>query len=399
LRNFLVVSEVALSLVLLTGGGLLIRSFFALRYADLGYNPDNILEVGFQFPEERYKTAEQRNQFRLELLRRVRALPGVASAALTFPLLSFGGSIPIEIAGKPSAEHRSASLRFSGDRFFETMGIQLFQGRTIAEEDIVHARKVAVINRALATKYFGSESPLGRQIKVPTDLISRWLPPKLQQAQGWFEIVGVVADTRHSEDAETTAQPMMCVPYTTELTLLAFIVHTAGEPERVTNAVRRTLADMDKDLWMWSEGPLVVRESLDRYWYTEPRFLMTMLVTFASLGLVLVSIGVYGVLSYHASQRTHEIGIRMALGAQAAEVRWLVLKSGLRSLVAGIAIGVPASIALARILQNRIWGIKSADPPTLGAVALLLTAVGLAACYVPARRATKVDPIVALRFE
>jgi putative ABC transport system permease protein len=402
LRRLLVVSEVALSMVLLTGGGLLIRSFFALRYADLGYNLDNLLEGGFQLPEDRYKTAEQRNQFRLELMRRVRALPGVTSAALTFPGLWFSRLTPIEIDGKPSAEHRSASLRFSDDRFFETMGIQLLQGRTISEDDMVHARKVAVISRALVTKYFGGEGPLGRQIRVPLEMITRWPPPSFQQAQqAWFEIVGVVADTRHSDETETAVQPMMWFPYTTagELTLQVFIVRTAGEPARLTNAVQRTVADMDKDLSMWGHGPLVVRESLDRNWYSEPRFVLTMLVTFASLGLVLVSIGVYGVLSYHASQRTHEIGIRMALGAQAAEVRWLVLKSGLRSLVVGIAIGVPASIALARILQNRIWGIKSADPPTLGAVALLLTAVGLAACYIPARRATKVDPMVALRFE
>jgi putative ABC transport system permease protein len=174
-------------------------------------------------------------------------------------------------------------------------------------------------------------------------------------------------------------------------------VRPAGEPARLTNAVRRTLADIDMELSM--DGPLAVRERLDKNWYAEPRFALTMFVAFALLGLVLVSIGVYGVLSYHASQRTHEIGIRMALGAQTAEVRWLVLKAGLRSLLAGIAIGVPASIAVARILQNRIWGIKSADPLTLVAVSLVLTAVGLAACYIPARRATKVDPMVALRFE
>ena len=153
---------------------------------------------------------------------------------------------------------------------------------------------------------------------------------------------------------------------------------------------------MDKELPVHVE---TLRNDIAQVWYTAPRFVLTMLVTFASLGLVLVSIGVYGVLSYHASQRTHEIGIRMALGAQAAEVRWLVLKAGLRSLLAGIGIGVPVSVALARILQNRIWGIKSADPLTLVAVSLVLTAVGLVACYIPARRATKVDPMVALRFE
>jgi putative ABC transport system permease protein len=362
----------------------------------MGYNPDNILAGEVELPEERYKTAEQKNQFRLELLRRARALPGVTSAALSYPWLVIDESTPIEIVGKPSTENRSTSLRLSDDRFFETMGIQLLHGRTFSEQDIAGARKVAVINRALATKYFGSESPLGRQIKFPTDKNTDWPPPALQK--GWFEIVGVVADTRHSDDTDRTV-PMICVPYTTagEFPGQLLIVRTAGEPELLTDAVRRMLTDIDGELFI--HGPFALPGMMDRMWYRGPRFVLTMLVAFASLGLVLVSIGVYGVLSYHASQRTHEIGIRMALGAQAAEVRWLVLKSGLRSLLVGIAIGVPASIALARILQNRIWGIKSADPLTLVAVSLLLTAVGLAACYVPARRATKVDPMVALRFE
>jgi putative ABC transport system permease protein len=392
-----VVSEVALSLVLLTGGGLLIRSFFALRYADLGYNPDNLLEGELWLPEERYRTDEQRNQFRVELLRRVRALPGVTSAALSFPALGLDWSIAaIEITGKPSAGNRSACLRFTCDRFFETMGIELLQGRTISEEDMVHARKVAVVNRSLVNSYFGGESPLGRQIKLHDAMNTGWPPPALQQE--WFEIVGVVADTRHSNSTGTIVQPMMCVPYTVAVGEAPnLIVRTAGEPARLTNAVRRTLADIDKELSM--EGPRPERELMDKNWYTEPRFVLMMFVAFASLGLVLVSIGVYGVLAYHTSQRTHEIGIRMALGAQAAEVRWLVLKAGLRSLLVGFAIGVPASIALAKVLQNRIWGIKSADPLTLAAVSLVLTVVGLAACYIPARRATKVDPMVALRFE
>jgi predicted permease len=402
LRRLLVVSEVALSLVLLTGGGLLIRSFFAFRYADLGYNPDNFLEGAVTLPEERYKTAEQRKQFCLELLRRVRALPGVISATVnSIGSAGEGALLPMEIAGKPSAGRRSASLAFSDDHFFETMGIQLLQGRTISEEDMVHARKVAVINRALATKYFGGENPLGRQIKLlPAMNIGDWPPPALQV---WFEVVGVVADTRNSNNIGKAVTPMVCVPSTVFVEgvgmdpLFPLVVRTVGEPARMVIAVRRTLTEIDKDVSM--DGPRPVRELMDKTWYTEPRFVLTMFVAFASLGLVLVSIGVYGVLSYHASQRTHEIGIRMALGAQAAEVRWLVLMAGLRSLLVGIAIGVPASIALAKVLQNRIWGIKTADPLTLVAVSLVLTAVGLVACYMPARRATKVDPMVALRFE
>ncbi len=396
LRNLLVVSEVALSLVLLTGAGLLIRSFFALQHAELGYNPDNVLEgAGLHLleSEERYNTPEQRNQFHMESLRRVRALPGVVSAALSFPAMAFGIPAPIEIAGKPSAENRSAWVRFSSDGFFETMGIQLFQGRTISEEDFLHARKVAVVNRAFVIKYFGNENPLGRQIKL---LQFEWVPHTVQQT--WFEIVGVVADTRHSDGTEPTLKPTVFFPFTVGATRLQFlVVRTVGEPARLANAVWRTVADIDKELQV--NGVRPIQEWLGLNWYTEPRFVLTMLVAFASLGLTLVSIGVYSVLSYAVSRRTHEIGVRMALGAQATDVRRMVLKSGLRWLAVGIGIGVPASIALAKVLQNRIWGIKSADPLTLGAVALVLTAVGLAACYFPARRATKVDPMVALRYE
>jgi len=392
LRNLLVVMEVVLSLVLLTGGGMLIRSFFALRYAELGYSPDNVVLAGLRLPEERYKTARQKNQFHIESLRRMRALPGVVSATLGFPGMLWGWNCPIKIAGKSSAEDRSAWMWFSGDRYFETLGIRVLQGRTISEEDLRDSRKVAVVNRAFVSRYFADENPLGRQITVMiSDL---WINAA---GQDWFDIIGVVADTRHMGIEEVTVHPTMYLNYTAGANFWnSIFIRTAGDPGRLLNSIRREAAAMDKEIPVHVE---TLRNDIAQAWYTAPRFVLTMLVTFASLGLVLVSIGVYGVLSYHASQRTHEIGIRMALGAQAAEARWLVLKAGLRSLLVGIAIGVPVSVALARILQNRIWGIKSADPLTLVAVSLVLTAVGLAACYIPARRATKVDPMVALRFE
>jgi hypothetical protein len=196
-------------------------------------------------------------------------------------------------------------VRVSGDRFFETMGIQLLRGRTISEEDMMRARKVTVINRAFVAKYFGGESPFGRQIKILPDM-------NLGEAYGLrapFEIIGVVADTRHSNDAETAVQPQMWFPYTMEGDLFVqfLIVRTAGEPARLANAVRRTLTDIDKELSIFDGGPRPVREWIGRNWYTEPRFALTMFVAFASLGLVLVSIGVFGVLSYHTSRRTHEI--------------------------------------------------------------------------------------------
>lgn len=390
LRNLLVVGEVALSLVLLSGAGLLLRSFWALRHVELGYNVDNVLRAGAGLPQERYKTAEQRNQFYLEILRRVRALPGVVSAALGWPTLSYANSTQIELSGQTRAESQSAWFRGAGDRYFETLGIPLLQGRAFSEEDLVHARTVVVVNRAFVNKFLAGKNPLGQQIKV---MAPPWFPP---MKEAGFEIVGVVGDTRHDDGTGPTVQPQIYLPSTVMgVPWQLLFVRTAGKPATLANAIRQEFASIDKEL---PAEAVPLNDDL-RDWFTEPRFVMTMLVAFAALGLVLVSVGVYSVLSYAVSRRTQEIGIRMALGAQATDVRRMVMMSGLRWLVVGIGIGVPASIALAKILQNRIWGIKSADPLTLVAVSLLLTAVGLAACYFPARRATKVDPLVALRYE
>ncbi len=390
LRDLLVVSEVILSLVLLSGGGMLLRSFWVLRYTQLGYNIENVLWAETGLSEERYKTAEQRTQFYFETLRRVRALPGVVSAAIGWPTLDGAGLAEIEILEKASGGNQRSWFRAVDDRFFETLDIPLLQGRAISDDDLVHARPVVVVNRAFANKYFAGKNPLGHQIKVK---LPDWFPPLKQRG---FEIVGVVADTRHADISDPTVQPQIFLSYTVLGTAWNLVfVRTAGDPSRVLNPIRHELAAMDKEL------PIEINTARDDLegWYTEPRFVTGMLVGFAALGMTLVCIGVYSVLSYSVSQRTHEIGVRMALGAQAAEVRSFVLRGGLRWLLVGISIGVPASIALAKILQNRIWGIKTADPLTLVAVLLVLTAVGLAACYIPARRATKVDPMVALRYE
>ena len=393
LRNLLVVSEVGLSLILLSGAGMLIRSFFALQHMDLGYNPDNVLITGVALPQNRYKTLEQINLFHMESLRRVRALPGVVSAALDFPVALAGYLEPIEIAGKPALENRRAWLRLSGDRYFETMGIRLLQGRTFSEEDMAGARKVAVVNQMFVRMYFEDENPLGRQIKLAR---SDWGPSTVRQA--WFEIVGVVADTAHQDISGPAVQPTMFLVHAFGgIPWHNLVIRTAGDPTRMENAVRQAVASIDKELPLF--GPTTLREEISGWWYTEPRFVLTMVVAFASLGLILVCVGVYSVLSYAVARRTQEIGVRMALGAQATDVRRMVMMSGLRWLAVGIGIGIPASIALAKFLQNRIWGIKSADPLTLVAVSLVLTAVGLAACYIPSRRATKVDPMVALRYE
>jgi putative ABC transport system permease protein len=392
LRNLLVVSEVTLSLVLLSGAGMLIRSFFAIRHVELGYDPSNVLSAYFMLPESRYKTIEQRNEFSIEALRRVRALPGVVSAVFAAPPPVWGGWITgIEITGKPSQENWRVRMHAASDGYFSTLRIPMLQGRSISEADYAHASKVAVINRSFVKKYFAGENPLGRQVTV-----KELADPPLSVKSPTFEIVGVAADIRDT-GPEDPSEPGMYIPYTVVgYRWDSLLVRTAQAPGSLLNPVRLQLATLDKELPL--EGRSLA-EILNESWFVNPRFELILMSIFASLGLTLVLIGVYSVLSYSVTRRTHEIGVRMALGAGATDVRRMLLKSGLRWLLVGIGLGVPASIALAKILQNRIWGIKSADPLTLVAVSLLLTLVGLAACYIPARRATKVDPMVALRYE
>ena len=393
LRNLLVVSEIVLSLVLLTGAGLLMRSFFAIRFVKLGYDPANVLAASLTLPESRYKTAQQRNLFSMDLLRRVRAMPGVVSAGLGQPPLGWsGGGVRIEITGKPAQENWRADMQDVSDDYFATLRIPLLAGRVISEEDFQHARMVAVINQSFVQRYFAGENPLGRQITA-----KELTAPPYSVKTPIFEIVGVASDVR-KPDLDQPSQPAMYIPHTVlGVPWGQYVIRTAVPPGLLLNSLRREVANADKEVPLrWAEP---VQDVLQEGWFREPRFVTTLMLTFASLGLALVLVGVYSVLSYSVTRRTHEIGIRMALGAEAAEVRWMVIKSGLRWLLVGIGLGVPVSIGLAKVLAHRIWGLKSADPLTLAAVAVLLTAVGLASCYFPARRATKVDPMVALRYE
>ncbi len=392
LRNLLVVSEVTLSLVLLTGAGVLMRSFLAIRHFEVGYDPDKLLFAFLNMPDSRYNTAEQKNQFSLELLSHLRAVPGVVSAAVSMPPVFWPGQpLGIEITGQPSQEGRRAQMRITSDGFFETLELPLLAGRSISEEDNKLGRKVAVVSRTFVRKHFAGENPLGRQITV-----KEMAEPPYSLKSPSFEIVGITSDFLDNSPDEPI-QPAMYIPHTVVgQSWVSCLVRTAAAPGLLVNSLRQEAASLDKEL------PLefhLVKEKMDENWFAEPRFVTTLMSVFAALGLALVLIGVYSVLSYSVTRRTHEIGVRMALGAEAVDVRWMLLKSGLRWLLVGIGLGVPASLVLARVLQNRIWGLKSADPLTLVAVTLVLTAVGLAACYFPARRATKVDPMVALRYE
>jgi putative ABC transport system permease protein len=375
------------------------RSFLGLQQRELGFNPEHTFAVGAEFPEDRYNTPEKWFQIHVEFLRAMRAVPGVVSAALNSPpYLWLGEVTAIQIDGEPLAEGQQVNFSQVGDRFFETVGVSILQGRGISEEDLHSRRRVAVVNHAFARRYFGTRDPLRHQVKIVA-WEAKERPSQYQVENPWFEIIGVSGDTAVADWASygnmAQSKPIVYVSYT--VTDVAQVtVRTVGMSAGLEQSLRRASAALDK------EAPFYIR-SLDelrqRFWFGVPRFLTAIFLAFACLGLILVSVGVFGVLSYAVSQRTHEIGIRMALGAEATDVRRMVMVAGLWWIGIGIGIGVPVSVALAKILQNRIWGIKSADPLTLVAVSLLLTAVGLAACYFPARRATRVDPMVALRCE
>jgi predicted permease len=390
LRNVLVANEVALALVLLTGAGLLTRAFLAMHHVELGYNPDNILVGDVALPPNQYRTREQKNQFTQELLRRVRALPGVTSAAVGFIPVG-GNTTEIEITGQPNVEGSRADINLGSDRYFETLQIPLLQGRTISQEDFAHSRKVAVVNQAFMIKYLSGQSPVGHEVTVPE---LKTIRDTVQSPT--FEIVGVVGNTKDYESG--VPQPSVYLPQT----ILAggwnnLLVRTVAKPTLMTNQVQREVTAIDKDLPLFR--PRSMRDLLNDLRFAKPRILTSIMVVFAVLGLTLVSVGVYSVLSYSASQRRREIGIRMALGAQTGDVKRMVMLSSLKWVALGIAIGVPVSIALIKVFQGKFWAVKSSDPLTLMGVTALLLLVGLVASYVPARRATKVDPMVALRYE
>jgi putative ABC transport system permease protein len=388
LRNPLVASEVALSLVLLTSAGLLFRNFWMLRHVRLGYNTSNILRVFIGLPEDRYKTAEQKSQFYLEALRRLRTLPGTVSVTLGWPNLERARFAQVQVSGQSGTGTQEVWFRVVGDQFFKTVGIPLLSGRTISDEDLVQRRHVAVVNRAFVNEYFAGANPLGQQVKVKLPV--RFPPIK----SDGFEIVGVVANTTHFQFPDPVLRPQVFLPFTVPgASWNQADIRTAGNPAALTNAVQKLFAGLDKDLPV-EVGPIRLSDQM-----VEPRFITWMLVGFALMGIALVSIGVYGVLSYSVSRRTQEIGVRIALGAEASDVHRMVLMWGLRWLAIGIGIGVAASVAVEKVLQNRIWGLKTADPLTFIAVSLILVIVALVACYIPARRAAKVDPMVALRYE
>ena len=393
LRNAVVVLEVAVSLTLLVAAGLLMRSFVALREVHLGLQPDHIFVARLPLPEDRYKTSDQLAGFFRPLLNRLKAVPGVLEATETSTLPPYGGiDSDIEIPGKTHAEKWTALFQLCSEGYFPVLKIQFIDGRPFTEAEVEGKRKLAVINQTFAHKYLGNENPIGQRVHIAQ---LEQFPDKL--ANPWFEIIGVVADVKNN-GLQDPVQPEMWVPYTmTGSGARGVLVRTGPEPMTMMNAIRHEIWATDSNVALTFTGTL--ESFIASFSYAGPRFGFLLLTVFGAIGLVLVTIGVYSVLAYTTARRTHEIGIRMALGAEKHDVLRLVIRMGVGLVGLGIILGIVASLAVARVIATQLWGISAYDPVTLTSVALLLLITGIVACWIPARRASRVDPLVALRYE
>ncbi len=394
LRNTLVVIEVALSLVLLAGAGLLMRSFMALQEVELGLNPHHILVARLPLPKGQYETAQKKQNFFQPLLARLAALPGVVAVTETSTLPPYGG-IPsqFDITGKPHSDHWEGVYQLVSEGYVPTLGIRLMRGRTLSEADVRTARKVMMINQTLAAKYFGKDDPLGQLVRIE-QLEAVPVPPVKDAV---FEVVGVVADVKNHGVQEPVG-PEMFIPYTiTGAFERGILVRTSQDPLSMLNVVRNEIWAVDHNVALTLTGSL--DDYLKKFTYSEPRFSLILLGVFASVGLVLVAVGIYSVIGYTVSMQTQEIGLRMALGAGRRDVLGMVLRLGMRLVLLGVAIGLAACFGVTRVLASQLWGISARDPLTLAGVVMVIVIAGAAACYFPARRATRVDPIVALRYE
>ncbi|HEY3937152.1 MAG TPA: ABC transporter permease, partial [Bryobacteraceae bacterium] len=393
LRKLLVISEIALSLILLAGAGLLMRTMVALQTVDLGLNPDNILVIRLPLPKDRYKTAAQVQHFYGQLLPRLKALPGVIAATETSTLPPYGGiGSEADIPGKTHVEKWRAIYQLCSEGYFPTVGLKLLRGRVFSEQEVSDRRHVAVVNHTLVQKFFGTDNPIGRQITLK-DLGK--IPDPV--ADPSFTIVGVISDAKN-QGIQEPVSPEVLVPYTiTGFYERGILVRTAVEPLALQNAVRREIWAVDRGVALTLTGTL--KGYLKSFSYSGPQFTLTILAIFAGIGLILVAIGTYSVLAYTVSQQTHEIGVRMALGALEHNVFLMVLRMGGILVAIGLAAGFTASLFLNRLIANQLWGVKPHDPLTMISVIVIIAIIGIFACLIPAKRATRVDPLVALRYE
>ena len=393
MRSSLVVAQVALSIVLLLGAGLLMRTFVKLVGVDLGFDPKNLLVAGVAFPPRPNASADEQRRFYREALERIVAIPGVRSAGVSNGPPPFAGmSSSLQIPGTALPEGSEASILFASDRLAETVGLTLVRGRHLTPTDVERSHHTALVNETFVKKYFGADEPLGRTIRL---LRLTTLPVPV--ADPTFEIVGVLRDAANQGPRELPS-PQVVVPFTLRgPASFGFVVRTSGDPVRLLHAIRRELQAVDREVALLE--PSTMEDLIQRVFYARPRFSLLVLGIFACTGIALVTFGVYGVLAYTVSQQTREIAIRMALGGERGHVVRMILRLGLQLVGAGLVIGTAASLATNRLLASQLWQTSSSDPATFGIAISAVVVMGALACWIPARRAVRVEPMVALRHE
>ncbi len=393
-RRVLVVSEVALAVVLLVGAGLLIRTFQLLRQVDTGFTPENVLTMRMVLPMPKYAKPEARRAFYDEVLRRVEEVPGIESAGIiTFLPLSFNGmNFSFSVEGHPAPADMKlpfALYRVVSPDYFRAMGITLQRGRFFDAHDTADSQPVILVSRQLAAQYWPNEDPVGKRIKIGP----------LDSPNPWLTVAGVVGDVRQ---AGLYGDPRMdlYVPYAQErrgfVAPRDLVLRTKGDATSVAGAVRQAVWSVDKD------QPVSNVRTMDQVFaaaISRERFQALLLGMFAALALVLACVGLYGVISYSVAQRTHEIGVRVALGAQPGDVLRLVIRQGMMLTFTGLVVGITIGLIATRVLSDMLYGVTATDPLTFVGVPAFLLLVAFLACYIPARRATRIDPLVALRYE
>jgi putative ABC transport system permease protein len=388
LRGAFVVGQVALSLLLLVSAGLLIRSFDKLLRVDVGFKTERLLSLEYRLPRNKYREPEAQLTFHREVVERLQQIPGVQSASLVrgLPFSGNGGTATIVLPDReipPAGMEPEVMTNTAMPNYFETMGIPLLKGRVFGNQDHADATPVVVINQLMAQRFWPNEDPLGKQIKFTED-------------GSTASVIGVVGDAKHFW-LEEEQRPQVYGAFSQGPGIFATaVLRTTVEPLSLSEQVRQAIWKIDPDQPMWKIRTvdfLVERTTADR------KFLMALMGIFAALALILTIVGLYGVISYLVNQRTQEIGIRMALGAQLADIMRMVLRQGMVLVLTGVALGLGAAWILTRLMARLLFQVSATDPLTFAGISLLLITVALLACYIPARRATKVDPLVALRYE
>jgi putative ABC transport system permease protein len=401
LTGTMVVLELALTLVLLVGAGLMVRSFLKLYTLDTGIRMDHLLTMNIQLPDVKYRTPEARRTFFDRLLPKLAAMPGAESAAMTTSVPPFGtGRRTIEIDGRPAPrpgdQSQDAGLVTISPSFFETVGVQLHRGRRFNDQDGMPGVETAIVNEKFASQFFPGEDPIGRRFRFapPPPRSGQPAPPA---APVWRTIVGISPSIRHSSPQDAEPPAVVYVPYRQDARAgLTLLLRTHVDPATLVTAVRREVQDVDPDQPVF--GVLPMEQLLDNQTWPY-RVFGTLFAIFAVIALVMSAVGLYAVMAYSVTQRTAEIGLRMALGAEGRQVSWLILKRGLLQMGLGLAIGLVGAYFLSMVMRSLLVQITPRDPVTFTWITSILSLVAIAACVIPAHRATRVDPLIALRAE